>query len=156
MRSIKVPLLFQDDFTYEAGQLAMWTAAEMSVTIIAASIPVLRTVIKSMVTNKSSNQSGNTGTFRNRTHTTIISGPGGDRSHLRMKGGSSGGDGESTESLGLPRHDHVNGIVKSESVMVDYDYDTSRPATHNAADPDVFGYEMDHVPVRKSSSRSRI
>ncbi|KAK8850889.1 hypothetical protein PGQ11_013368 [Apiospora arundinis] len=42
IRCSKIPLLAEQDFTYEDGHLAIWTIAEITTTIIAASIPALR------------------------------------------------------------------------------------------------------------------
>lgn len=49
MRCLKIPLLLTDDFTFESGQLSIWSAAEIATTIMAASIPVLRLWLKTMV-----------------------------------------------------------------------------------------------------------
>ncbi|KAK8121730.1 hypothetical protein PG984_010400 [Apiospora sp. TS-2023a] len=42
VRASQVPSLATPDFTYEDGHLVVWTIAEITTTIIAASIPVLR------------------------------------------------------------------------------------------------------------------
>ncbi|KAI3392869.1 hypothetical protein diail_5044 [Diaporthe ilicicola] len=49
MRCQKIPLLLTADFTFESGQLSIWSAAEIATTIMAASIPVLRLWVKTMV-----------------------------------------------------------------------------------------------------------
>lgn len=49
MRCLKIPLLLTDDFTFESGQLSIWSAAEIATTIMATSIPVLRLWLKKIV-----------------------------------------------------------------------------------------------------------
>jgi len=49
MRCLKIPLLLTDDFTFESGQLSIWSAAEIATTIMATSIPVLRLWLKTIV-----------------------------------------------------------------------------------------------------------
>lgn len=49
MRCQKIPLLLTADFTFESGQLSIWSAAEIATTIMAASIPVLRLWVKTIV-----------------------------------------------------------------------------------------------------------
>ncbi|KAF3760941.1 hypothetical protein M406DRAFT_220816, partial [Cryphonectria parasitica EP155] len=48
MRSITVPTLSSSDYTYETGQLFIWTGAELATTIVAASIPVLRALFSDL------------------------------------------------------------------------------------------------------------
>lgn len=49
MRAITVPTLNGTDYSYEAGQLFIWTGAELATTIVAASIPILRVLLSDMV-----------------------------------------------------------------------------------------------------------
>lgn len=49
MRCLKIPLLLTQDFTFESGQLSIWSAAEIATTIMATSIPVLRLWLKQIV-----------------------------------------------------------------------------------------------------------
>lgn len=67
MRCLKIPLLLTDDFTFESGQLSIWSAAEIATTIMAASIPVLRLWLKQIVSVHSRYQlSSADGTFDGR------------------------------------------------------------------------------------------
>ncbi|KAF7539652.1 hypothetical protein G7054_g1967 [Neopestalotiopsis clavispora] len=50
VRCIKIPLVNSEDFTYRAGDLAIWTVAEVATTIMATSIPVLRVFLRRIVT----------------------------------------------------------------------------------------------------------
>ncbi|KAH8682746.1 hypothetical protein BX600DRAFT_430607 [Xylariales sp. PMI_506] len=45
MRCIQIPLIASSDPVYEGGKLAIWTAAEIAVTITVTSIPALRVLI---------------------------------------------------------------------------------------------------------------
>lgn len=50
MRALTVPTLSGTDYTYQAGLLFIWTAAELASTIVAASIPILRVLISELRT----------------------------------------------------------------------------------------------------------
>lgn len=52
MRALTVPTLYTSDYTYESGQLFIWTSAELAVTIVAASIPILRALFSDLVTSR--------------------------------------------------------------------------------------------------------
>ncbi|KUI55848.1 hypothetical protein VP1G_03182 [Cytospora mali] len=60
VRAVEVPSLYASDYTYEASRLLIWTAAELATTIIAASIPVLRALLRDIV-NSSYKNRGQTG-----------------------------------------------------------------------------------------------
>lgn len=49
MRALTVPTLYARDYTYEGGQLFIWTGAELATTIVAASIPILRVLLNDIV-----------------------------------------------------------------------------------------------------------
>lgn len=128
MRCLKIPTLQAHDFTFEAGQLAIWTVAEISTTIMASSIPVLRIlIVKAIKTGRSQtgrsqtgyHRSMHDGTFKHgRTHTTIITSSGSRRGRKTSEASSSTQD----EELGLGRREDTTGkIVKVETVSVDYD-----------------------------------
>lgn len=51
MRCVKIPLVNTTDFTYRAGDLAIWTVAEVATTVMASSIPVLRVFLRKIVTS---------------------------------------------------------------------------------------------------------
>ncbi|ROV91508.1 hypothetical protein VMCG_09430 [Cytospora schulzeri] len=61
VRAVEVPSLYAEDYTYEASKLLIWTAAELATTIIATSIPVLRALLRDIVTSSYRNRgpSGN-------------------------------------------------------------------------------------------------
>ncbi|KAK9424519.1 hypothetical protein SUNI508_03395 [Seiridium unicorne] len=145
VRCINVRLLYEEDFTYESGILAMWTAAELSVTIMAASIPVLRILIRNIVTHRSYSQSGGNGEFAGNTHTSVVSSKRGLKNSLSSSGGA-----ESVTSLGLPRQDSRH-IVKFETVTVDYE----RRSVSQGNNLDSYGFEMANVspPKRQTSGR---
>ncbi|EFQ35342.1 hypothetical protein CGRA01v4_13362 [Colletotrichum graminicola] len=46
-----LPSLLSGDFTYDGGQLAIWGTCETSVTIMAASIPVLRVLVRDVASS---------------------------------------------------------------------------------------------------------
>lgn len=67
MRCQKTPLLLTGDFTFESGQLSIWSAAEIATTIMATSIPVLRLWVKTIVSVHSQyHLSSSDGTFNGR------------------------------------------------------------------------------------------
>ncbi|KAI0170535.1 hypothetical protein BJ166DRAFT_197689 [Pestalotiopsis sp. NC0098] len=51
VRCVKIPLVNTTDFTYRAGDLAIWTVAEVATTVMASSIPVLRVFLRKIVTS---------------------------------------------------------------------------------------------------------
>jgi hypothetical protein len=144
VRCINVKLLYEEDFTFESGILAMWTTAELAVTIIAASIPVLRILVRNMVTNRSYSQSGGNGDFTAGTHTSVVA-----SSRRGLKNSvSSSGDADSVRSLNLPRQDSGH-IVKFETVTVDYDRRSGQ-----SDNLDAYAFEMANVsPKRQNSAR---
>lgn len=52
MRAITVPTLSGSDYSYQAGQLFIWTGAELATTIVAASIPILRALVSELRTGR--------------------------------------------------------------------------------------------------------
>lgn len=146
VRCINVRLLYEEDFTFEAGILAMWTAAELSVTIIAASIPVLRILIRNIVTHKSYSQSGGNGEFQNATHKSVVT-------SSKQRGLKSAGfsDADSIASLALPRQ-HPRQIVKFETITVDYE----RRSVSQGDDINSYAFEMAHVPPRRQNSGQKL
>lgn len=52
MRAITVPTLSGSDYSYQAGQLFIWTGAELATTIVAASIPILRALVSELRTSR--------------------------------------------------------------------------------------------------------
>lgn len=54
MRAITVPTLNGSDYSYQSGQLFIWTGAELATTIVAASIPILRALVSELRTGRNS------------------------------------------------------------------------------------------------------
>lgn len=72
VRAVEVPSLYATDYTYEASRLLIWTAAELATTIIATSIPVLRALLRDIVSSSYRNRgpAGNrySNTFKSATY----------------------------------------------------------------------------------------
>lgn len=72
VRAVEVPSLYATDYTYEASKLLIWTAAELATTIIATSIPILRALLRDIVTSSYRNRgpAGNrySNTFKSATY----------------------------------------------------------------------------------------
>lgn len=98
MRAITVPTLSGQDYSYEAGQLFIWTGAELATTIVAASIPILRVLLSDMVHSRYPHNSTELNTFKSLkegggiqvTKTTVIT-----RSPSSAERGMLGGDADS-------------------------------------------------------------
>jgi hypothetical protein len=131
----------------------MWTAAEVAVTIIASSIPVMRILIRNYVNSRLYySRSHTNGTFQGGTNTTSIT-AGVRADPFKGSPTSSGGDlddGDSDEDLGLPLQDPRQ-IVRFETVRVDYE---RRSPTSNSH-VDKYGFEMAYVPPRRDSRINR-
>ncbi|KAI1866324.1 uncharacterized protein JN550_007712 [Neoarthrinium moseri] len=147
VRCVNVHLLYEEDFPYESGKLAMWTAAEMSVTIIAASIPVLRILIRNIVTHRSYSQYGTDGPFYGGTHTSVVTS---SKRGFKNNGSGSGDDADSIASLARPRHNSIH-IFKSETVTIDYE----RRSVSQVNGLGHFGFEMAHVTPQRHNSRNK-
>ncbi|KAK3323009.1 hypothetical protein B0H66DRAFT_555653 [Apodospora peruviana] len=83
VKTIEIPTLASADFTYVSAGLVYWGAAESAVTIIAASIPVLRTLFRDMKTlsrryyvsgSNNQTQGSRPGTLRRTPNRVVISG----------------------------------------------------------------------------------
>lgn len=163
MRAVNIPSIYVFDYTWSESRLFVWTAAELGTTIIAASIPVLRVLLRNMVdSTQRKTGEGLTNTFR--TGTYMCSTVGRSQSYRRMdterasqkvkRGNSFGGiseDGESMNSLSVApvrSLDH-GGILKTEEIQVQYDNSPTRPG--NAA----LGFELEDVPPVDSGLKSR-
>lgn len=102
MRALTVPTLSGQDYSYEAGQLFIWTGAELAMTIVAASIPILRVLLSDIVHSRYARNATELNTFRSLkegggiqvTKTTVIT-----RSASRAERGKMRGD---TDSLLSP------------------------------------------------------
>ncbi|KAH7024744.1 uncharacterized protein B0I36DRAFT_416345 [Microdochium trichocladiopsis] len=55
MKCVKIPILGSQDFTLHGGELTIWASAEIATTIMAASIPVLRTLLRDVKSSSSGN-----------------------------------------------------------------------------------------------------
>lgn len=129
VRAIQVPALQAKDYTYDSGELFIWTGAELATTIIAASIPVLRMLLRDIVSSTCQrNQDTAMNTFKNGTFrsnkgnlTTIISSTTGNQ----KRGGDLANIGQSGESVTSLIDTPANsmdkgGIMKTEVVTVNY------------------------------------
>lgn len=147
-------LLYEEDYTFESAKLSIWTAAEVAVTIMAASIPVLRILVRNYVTRRSEySRSRSNGTFPGGTNITSIT-AGSRRQTFRRSANSSGGDlgdGDSGKDLELPLQDPLH-IVKFETVRVDY----ARRTPSQRSNVDQYGFEMAYVPPKRHSGGSMI
>ncbi|CAN8097803.1 unnamed protein product [Discula destructiva] len=174
MRAVHIPDVYTEDYTWNESQLFVWTAAELATTIIAASIPVLRTLLRDILisTQRRDGKTGATNTFK--TGTYMCSTVGRAQSYRRMTGdmisqkpggGHLNGISEDVESLNsLPRtpeksletgRDH-GGIMKTEEVEVQY----GRASRNGLAEAGgiknpVLGFELDEIPATYVRSKSR-
>lgn len=171
MRAVYLPSLFADDYTWDESSLFIWTATELATTIIAASIPVLRPLLRHIVVsaNRRDGRTGVTNTFK--TGTYVCSAVGRAQSYRRMDGDTmsqktKGGihlddiseDGErlsgsSTKSFENGRD--LDGIMKTEEVQVQYARKGSNANELDQAGNPGFGFELDEVPLSYSRSQKR-
>lgn len=160
MRALYIPSIYSTDYTWDEVELFVWTAAELATTIIAASIPILRVLLRTMVTSTQRRKTeGVTNTFKTGTYmcSTAV---GRSQSYKRMdndlvsqksktgerlRGISE--DRESEASVGLGREKafedrmESGGIVKTEEIQVEYDSNAPRPGRNTA-----LGFELEEVP----------
>lgn len=168
-RAIHIPAIYSDDYTYDEGELFIWTAAELATTIVAASIPVLRALLKSIVNSTRRTRRTGVNTFKNGTY--VCSTVSRSQSYYRRMEGQekttaahrakAGGDGnlasisengESVSSLvmtparSLEKDLLHGGIMKTEEITVDYDR-RSRQGTEdkNGDGNAVLGFELQEV-----------
>jgi hypothetical protein len=121
VKCAKLKLLASSDFTLEGGELIIWASTEISTTIVAASIPVLRTLVKDLSTRGGSGPSGgyirSTGAdysrrrTKNGTHVTVT-----DRDAQAHKTRMAVTTDEASDKSIL----YAGRIVKTEEVTVDY------------------------------------
>ncbi|KAH7303322.1 hypothetical protein B0I35DRAFT_498578 [Stachybotrys elegans] len=57
-KCVSLQRLISSDFTLEGGQMIIWASTEIATTIIAASIPILRTLLRDLSTGRSYRNSG--------------------------------------------------------------------------------------------------
>lgn len=174
MRAIHIPSLYTTDYTWEESSLFVWTAAELGTTIIAASIPILRTLLRNIKdsTHRRDGRTGVTNTFK--TGTYVCSTVGRSQSYRRMDGDTisqkPGGkghldgiseSGESVTSLvDLPMKNFGNdrahgGIMKTEEVQVQYDRKSWDGKGIVQTENPVLGFEMEEMPASYMRSESR-
>lgn len=140
MRAIYLPALYTADYTWDEASLFVWTATELATTIVAASIPVLRPLLRSIVnsTQRRDGRPGVANTFKTGTYVCTAVGRAQsyrrmDRDSLSQKNSGLGHlddiseDGDGSNSLVLkPLNSHEKGrehegIMKTEEVQVQYD-----------------------------------
>lgn len=174
MRAIYIPAIYAEDYTWDESSLFVWTATEVATTIIAASIPVLRPLLRSFVnsTQRKDGRTGVTNTFK--TGTYVCSAVGRAQSYRRMDGegnsqkaGGSGHlddiseDGErspdlvSTSSKSFDHGRDHDGILKTETVQVQYAMKTWDAKEDDHAENLGLGFELDEVPPSHLRSTSR-
>lgn len=178
-RAVHIPAIYSDDYTYDESDLFVWTAAELATTITAASIPVLRALLKSIVSSTQRTR-GRTGVNTFKTGTYMCSTVSRSQSYRRMEGeavplpktkggGGGGGDrnlgsisenGESVHSLVMTPEKTLEGegrggIMKTEEITVDYDR-RSRHEESGKMDSSALGFELEEVaPVFTRSSSTK-
>ncbi|KFA54322.1 hypothetical protein S40293_04839 [Stachybotrys chartarum IBT 40293] len=117
--------LASSDFTLEGGQMIIWAATEISTTIVAASIPVLRTLLRDLSTGRSYGNSGRyvrstaDGNRNQKSRMTphagsVVTVMGGTKSHFT---GGVSPDAASDKSI---LQGGSNKILKTEEIAVDY------------------------------------
>lgn len=140
MRAIYLPALFTSDYTWDEASLFVWTATELATTIVAASIPVLRPLLQSLVqsTQRREGRTGVTNTFKTGTYVCTAVGRAQsyrrmDRDSLSQKTSRSGRlediseDGDGSKSLALKpfksleKGREYDGIIKTEEVQIEFD-----------------------------------
>ncbi|KAI2462762.1 hypothetical protein F4781DRAFT_180659 [Annulohypoxylon bovei var. microspora] len=155
MRCVYLPLLAAGTFSTQGTTLVIWYVAESSVTIIAASIPVLRALIKEISSsidrygrstgNKSDVKSQAKGApkilHQSNTVTTVVS--------SRRDTFDTHGDADSEKSIlgaaHAPVHTSLGGIVQTQEVRLSY---------HNRSDANSeLGYEMDYTSQKSAETK---
>ncbi|ORY70321.1 uncharacterized protein BCR38DRAFT_332542 [Pseudomassariella vexata] len=160
VRAIKVPQVQSYDFTFESGNLSIWTVAEIATTIMATCIPVLRVLVHRVVSPNRNcyRHSGVDVAFvskHNTTHTTPIICNARQQHH--------GGTGTLTGTKTKDSHESddeeraiggvdatAGGIVRVATVRIDYDR-RSKIGAQVALDEASPDFEMERLPSRSDS-----
>jgi len=137
MKTISIPLLASADFTYASAPLVIWGAAESGVTIMAASIPVLRTLFRDLntISRKYYNNTG-----ESKATTTQRSGVMSRHGDQPLAFASSAGMNPYTEDVTKnsnssdrsPVRDSYGRIMQSREVMVTVEYRKEEDGIHYA------------------------
>lgn len=163
-RAIHIPAIYSNDYTYDESELFVWTAAELATTIIAASIPILRALLRNIVNSTQHTRRTGVNTFKNGTY--MCSTVSRSQSYRKMesemiaahkvKGGngnlaSISENGESVSSLVMtPAHslekDRLHGgIMKTEEITVDYDRRSRQGTEDRHGENAMLGFELQEV-----------
>ncbi|KAF6814460.1 hypothetical protein CSOJ01_04011 [Colletotrichum sojae] len=130
-----IPTLLSGDFTYDGSDLVIWGTAESGVTIVAASIPVLRVLVRDVASSARKYYGGSSGTRTNgsrfgvaRSNTVTVTTTTANNSH---HGASRKGSTRRKDKLADDRSDRsilggeeeleFGKIVKTHEVVVQYD-----------------------------------
>lgn len=175
-RAVHIPATYSDDYTYDESSLFVWTAAELATTITAASIPVLRALLRRIVSSTQRTRA-RTGVNTFKSGTYMCSTVSRTQSYRRMEGGTLPGtkqrggngnlgsiseNGESVSSLvvaqesGADKFQGYGGIMKTEEITVDYGR-RDRHDEGGQANNSALGFELEEVPpvafVRSASTK---
>ncbi|KAK2045738.1 hypothetical protein LZ31DRAFT_583897 [Colletotrichum somersetense] len=128
IKCFTIPTILSGDFTYEASQLAIWGQSETGVTIIAASIPVLRVLIRDVASNarKYYGSSGSrTGIGRGgnlgRTNTVTVTTTSPQKGSFRRKWDKLADDRSDKSVLRDEPNIDFGKIVRTNEIVVQYD-----------------------------------
>ncbi|KAK0614424.1 hypothetical protein B0T14DRAFT_438922 [Immersiella caudata] len=111
VKTVNIPKLYSNDI-YDSAQLMIWDTAEAAVTIVAASIPVLRVLLKNISTSMRKGTSNNEGysfsQFQKSNHKSNFSGRGhAELSNITHGGGDSRSDKSILGEMDIKRVDVV-------------------------------------------------
>lgn len=159
-RAVHIPALYSRDYTFDEGELFIWTAAELATTIIATSIPVLRALMRSIVQSTTRHRTG-VNTFK--TGTYVCSTVSRSQSYKRMDGDNPRSKGTTLASISenggsvtslvitpaysVDKDLEYGGIMKTREIKVDYDRRSQMPETHHGGQgPNAsLGFELKEV-----------
>ncbi|EXF72978.1 hypothetical protein CFIO01_04684 [Colletotrichum fioriniae PJ7] len=141
-----IPTLLSGDFTYDGSDLVIWGTVESGVTIMAASIPVLRVLIRD-VASTARKYYGNSATRTNgsrfgggltRTNTVTVTTSTTRKGSIRRKWDKLADDRSDKSILGVEPEPGFGKIVRTNEIVVQYDT-RSDVEGHNGS------YEMDQM-----------
>ncbi|KAK0639663.1 hypothetical protein B0T16DRAFT_337083 [Cercophora newfieldiana] len=137
MKTLSIPLLASADFTYVSAPLVIWGAAESGVTIMAASIPVLRTLFRDLNTmsRKYYNNSGGSKTATMTQRSGVVSRYGDQNTFAisaRMSPYTEDVTKSSNSSDKSPVRDSYGQIMQSREVRVTVEYRKDEDGIHGA------------------------
>ncbi|OLN81960.1 hypothetical protein CCHL11_08634 [Colletotrichum chlorophyti] len=126
-----IPTLLSGDFTYDGSDLVIWGTCESSVTIVAASIPVLRVLVRDVASTARKYYRGSSATRTNasrfgggvtRSNTvTVSTNPATRKGSIRKKWDKLADDRSDKSILGVDSEPEFGKIVRTNEVVVEYD-----------------------------------